>query len=64
MARIKNVSGEDRTLDGILVLDGQIVEVPDDDVEAYTGQENWALAPKKAAESDKKAAEPAEKKEK
>ena len=47
MARIKNVSGEDRTLDGRLVLAGQVVEVPDEDVESYTCQTTiWALAPK------------------
>ena len=48
MARIKNVSGEDRTvsaLAGRLVLAGQIVEVPDEDVESYTCQTNWAVAP-------------------
>ena len=49
MARIKNVSGEDLIvpgLDGRLVLAGQIVDVPDDDADAYTCQTvNWAPAP-------------------
>ena len=49
MARIRNISGEDLTvpgLDGRLVLAGQIVEVPDEDVDSYTCQTvNWALAP-------------------
>lgn len=49
MARIKNVSGEDLTVPGLggrLVLAGQIVDVLDDDAEAYTCQTvNWAVAP-------------------
>lgn len=46
MAKVKNVSGEARTvpvLGGLLVLEGQNVEVPDELVEAFTAQESvWA----------------------
>lgn len=56
MARIKNVSSEDLIvpgLDGRLVLAGQIVEVPDDEVEAYTCQEtNWKQTTKAKAEPE------------
>lgn len=48
MAKVKNVSGEDRTvpeLGGRLVLAGEVVEVPDERADAYTCQEsNWAVA--------------------
>lgn len=48
MAKIKNVSGEDRLvpwLGGRLVLDGQVVDVPDRDVPAYCCQtETWSPA--------------------
>lgn len=47
MAKIKNVFGEDRTLPWLgnrLVLDGQVVEVPDEDVYAYTQQSGWEPA--------------------
>jgi hypothetical protein len=46
VARIRNISGEDRIvpwLGGRLVIDGAVVEVPDEDFEAYTCQEStWA----------------------
>jgi len=52
MAKIKNVSGEDRTVPGLggrLVLAGAVVDVPDADVYAYTCQEsNWAPVDKSA----------------
>lgn len=44
MATIKNKTGEDRLLPWLgdrLVLAGQVVDVPDDDVYAYTQQEGW-----------------------
>lgn len=45
MARIKNVSGEDRITGGRLVLAGAVLEVADEDVWSYTQQEsNWAPA--------------------
>ena len=48
MAKVKNISGEDRTVPGLggrLVLAGQVVEVPDDEVYAYTQQTStWAPA--------------------
>lgn len=50
MTKLKNISGEDRTVPALasrLVLAGQVVEVPDEDVDAYTCQETiWAKAPK------------------
>lgn len=46
MAKIKNISGEDRFvpwLGGRLVVAGAVIEVPDDESWAYTEQEtNWA----------------------
>lgn len=41
MAKIKNVSGEDRIVPALghrLVLAGQVIEVPDDAAESYTCQ--------------------------
>ena len=62
MAKIKNVSGDDRTvpvLGGRLVLAGQVVEVPDELAESFTCQEvNWQSVDEKktkaipAADSD------------
>lgn len=56
MAQIKNVSGVDRTVPGLggrLVLAGQVVDVPDEEVESYTSQEpNWAAV--KATPAKKK----------
>ena len=54
MAKVKNVSGEDRIVGGRLVLAGAVLEVPDEDVESYTCQEvNWQSAkPSKAADSN------------
>jgi hypothetical protein len=53
MAKIKNVSGEARTiplLGGRLVLDGAVVEVPDEDADSFTCQEtNWAPVKGKSA---------------
>lgn len=49
MAKIKNL-GDDCTvpwLGGRLVLGGQVVEVPDAEVWAYTQQERWEPADKK-----------------
>lgn len=50
MAKVKNVSGVDRLLEGRLVLAGAVIEVPDEDVESYTCQPvNWqAVKPSKA----------------
>lgn len=52
MAKIKNVSGNDLivpSLGGRLVLAGQVVEVPDEDVYAFTQQyPNWQPADKPA----------------
>lgn len=68
MARLKNVSGEDLIVPGLdsrLVLAGQIVEVPDDEAEAYACQEtNWKQTTKvKEAEAkDEPEPEPTEKK--
>jgi hypothetical protein len=45
MAKIRNTTGEDRILPWLgdrLVLDGQVVDVPAEDVYAYTQQEGWA----------------------
>lgn len=45
MAKIKNTFGEDRIVPWLgdrLVLAGQVVDVPDDDVYAYTQQSGWA----------------------
>jgi hypothetical protein len=48
MAKVKNVSGEDRTvplLGGLLVLAGQIVEVDEAHAEAFVVQTDvWASA--------------------
>jgi len=54
MAKVKNVSGEDRIVGGRLVLAGAVLEVPDEDVESYTCQEvNWqSVKPSKAADSN------------
>ena len=57
MAKIRNVSGEARLvpwLGGRLVLDGQVVEIPDDDLDAYTCQpDTWADAtPAKSKKGD------------
>lgn len=55
MAKIKNVSGEDRivpSLGGRLVLDGAVADVPTEDVYAYTCQEsNWAPVDKDATKA-------------
>jgi len=52
MGKIKNVSGEDRTVPGLggrLVLAGAVVDVPDAAVFTYTCQEaNWAPVDKAA----------------
>lgn len=51
MPKVKNVSGVDRTvpaLGGRLVLAGQEVEVPAEDVKSYTAQESiWAAVKEK-----------------
>lgn len=54
MAKVKNVSGEDRIVQGRLVLAGAVLDVPDEDVKSYTCQEsNWqAVKPSKAADND------------
>jgi hypothetical protein len=61
MAKIKNVSGEDRlvpSLGGRLVIAGAVVDVPTEDVYAYTCQEpNWAPANKEAQTAHDKAVE-------
>ena len=49
MAKVKNISGEDRIVQGRLVLAGAVLEVPADEVWSYTCQEpNWAPADDKA----------------
>ena len=51
MAKIKNQSGDDLILPWLgdrLVLAGQVVEVPDDDVYAYTQQSCWDPSDKDA----------------
>lgn len=51
MAKIRNVSGEDRIVPGLggrLVLDGAVVDVPDDDTYSYTVQALWAPVDKAA----------------
>lgn len=61
MAKIKNVSGEDRLVPGLggrLVVAGAVVEVPDEDTYSYTCQTtNWSPADK-AAEKAHDAAAP------
>jgi hypothetical protein len=57
MAKIKNTTGEDRILPWLndrLVLAGQVVDVPDADVYAYTQQVGWEPADEaaRAAHSD------------
>lgn len=60
MARIKNISGEDRevpALNGRLVLAGQVVDVPAEDVYAFTQQtEVWAPSDAEATTADAEAA--------
>jgi hypothetical protein len=57
MAKIKNVSGEGRSvplLGGRLVLAGQVVDVDPDDVYGFTCQEaNWACVDKAATDAHK-----------
>lgn len=52
MAKVKNVSGEDRIVQGRLVLAGAVFEVPDEDEKSYTCQKvNWqSVKPSKAAD--------------
>lgn len=54
MAKVKNVSGEDRIVQGRLVLSGAVLEVPDEDVKSYTCQaSNWqAVKAAKAADNN------------
>lgn len=54
MAKVKNVSGEDRIVQGRLVLAGSVLEVSDEDEKSYTCQKsNWqAVKPSKAADND------------
>lgn len=59
MAKIKNVSGVDLVVPWLgdrLVLAGQVVEVPDGDVYAYTQQESWDPADAAAKKAHDKAA--------
>lgn len=46
MAKVKNISGEDRIvpeLGGLLVFAGQVIEVPDERAEGYVCQQaTWA----------------------
>lgn len=58
MAKIKNETGEDRILPWLgdrLVLAGQVVEVSDDDVYAYTQQDGWKPADDAAKKAHKAA---------
>lgn len=54
VAKVKNISGVDRTvpeLGGRLVLDGQVVEVPDERAEDYLSQtETWGKPTAKRGE--------------
>ena len=51
MAKVKNVSGEDRIVQGRLVLAGALLEVEAGEVESYTCQpSNWQSV--KASKSD------------
>lgn len=52
--KVKNVSGEDRIVQGRLVLSGAVLEVPDEDVKSYTCQKIWQAvkSPKSAADND------------
>lgn len=51
MAKVKNISGVDRIVQGRLVLAGMVLEVPADEVWSYTCQEtNWAPADDEATE--------------
>ena len=54
MPKVKNISGDDRIVQGRLVLSGVVLEVPADEVWSYTCQEsNWAPADDEAqAEHD------------
>jgi hypothetical protein len=60
-AKIKNVSGVDRLVPGLggrLVMADAVVEVPAEDVHAYTCQEStWAPANKEAQAAHDKAVE-------
>lgn len=51
MAKIQNISGDDRIVPGLfgrIVYDGQIVDVPAEDVHSYTCQPTiWAPADNK-----------------
>jgi hypothetical protein len=54
MAKIRNASGEDRLVPWLgdrLVLAGQVVDVPDDDVYAFTQQTAWSPADPAATEA-------------
>ena len=58
MAKIKNVSGEDRVvpaLGGRLVMAGGVVEVSDADVYGYTQQEAWKPVDDEAQDAHDKA---------
>lgn len=61
MAKVKNVSGEDRLVPALgdrLVLAGQVVEVPDEVAETYTCQTaNWQAADDKPAPKSSKSKE-------
>lgn len=54
MAKVKNVSGVDRIVEGRLVLAGAVLDVPDGSIESYTCQPvNWqAVKPSKASNDD------------
>jgi hypothetical protein len=57
MARIKNVSGDDLIVPSLgdrLVLEGQIVEVPDEDAYSFTQTTNWEPTDKAGKDADKK----------
>lgn len=55
MAKIKNVSGEDRIVPGLggrLVVAGAVVEVPEDEAKSYLCQTKvWATAEVKKAKA-------------
>lgn len=54
MAKVKNVSGVDRIVQGRLVLAGAVLDVSDEDVESYTCQSsNWQpVKPSKTADNN------------
>ncbi len=57
MAKIRNVSGEDRFVPSLsrLVMDGQVIEVDPEQVYAFTQSAIWEAADKAASQADSEA---------